>query len=285
MHKISSPLTASLLLIAMGLSQAVAETASVPVAPNPAPTATPGAVSIAPTPAPAEAASTAVAPVAAPVVSAAPAEGVGESAPRPFQWPVHGKEPCAHKHNEKPAEGEPPCPHHGPRPHPRGQGMGPGQGQMMGMGPGGGQGMGLPPRGMGPGGQGMGMPPQGMVPGQGRGFGPQGFARQGMIPPRLLALDLSDEQSEAIEKLLEEHAKARQAHMADVQASYAKLGELHAAEQRDLDAIGAAYEQMFKVRREGIMGMLRLHDAIDAVLTDEQRQRLGPMQRPRVMRR
>ncbi|QPP50736.1 Spy/CpxP family protein refolding chaperone [Halomonas sp. SS10-MC5] len=159
-----------------------------------------------------------------------------------------------------------------------GQGFGPG----MGMGPGmmGGQGFG-PGMGMGPGmmgGQGFG-PGMGMGPGMmgGQGFGPcQGAGPGGMWQ------FLEPDQREDMSALLERHRDAQTERMNQMmelrESAMAQMQET----RPDPDAIQELHSRMAQLQGEMMGDRVRLHNAMQDLLTDEQRQQLQqgmPMQR------
>jgi len=164
-----------------------------------------------------------------------------------------------------------------------GMGMGPGMmggGMGMGMGPGmmGGSGM----MGMGPGMMGMGPGMMGMGPGM-MGMGP-GMMGGGMMGLHgLNMLDLGDEQRGKINAI---HDKLRKQHwevMGKMMDEHNALRDLYDAETLDGKKIGAAYDRIFKLKRQMIDTGIKAHNDAVAVLTKEQREQLKQLRRGRGM--
>jgi len=164
---------------------------------------------------------------------------------------------------------------------PGGQGMGPGYGWGQGMGPGYGQGPGMG-RGMGPGyGQGQGMGPgygpgQGMGPGygQGRGMGPGMMMGPGMGLGPIWALNLTDEQRQSIDTIMQEQQQTHMQLMSRMMEEGNKLQQLYSQPQWDARAIGEVYDRIFETQRNGIVSMIEARNQIREQLTEEQRQQL-----------
>lgn len=147
-----------------------------------------------------------------------------------------------------------------------GRGYGPGMmydddGAGWGYGPGWGHGM------MG----GWGMP--GMM-GMGPGMmgGGMGSGMMGLGP--VWALELTDSQRSAIDKIMAEHHKQQWAAMSALFAAQGQLRELQLAEQWDEKAITRAYDDIFKQQRAMIEAAVRTRNRVHEQLTAEQRQQL-----------
>ncbi|HEY0720310.1 MAG TPA: Spy/CpxP family protein refolding chaperone [Gammaproteobacteria bacterium] len=133
-------------------------------------------------------------------------------------------------------------------------GMGPGM--MGGYGPGYGHGMMW--------GDGYGRGPWG---GRGYGHGP------GMMEP-WWALDLTDQQRTAIDKIMEERYKSHWPLMTKMFEAQRKLDELYNAEKWDSKAIDKAYDELFKVQRQVVEEHVRIHNSVMEQLTPQQREQL-----------
>ena len=125
--------------------------------------------------------------------------------------------------------------------------------------------------GMGPGMMGGAMPGHGWGMGRSRGMmGPYGSGMPGMgfgmAPP-----DLTAEQAQKIDQLQQE-ARARDRSLAQqLWAAHDALNRLHMNEKRDWDAIRAASQKLFDLRRQQLDIVIDLQQKIDGVLTESQR--------------
>lgn len=146
---------------------------------------------------------------------------------------------------------------------------GPGYGWGM-MGGGYGPGPGMMGGGYGPGYH------RGMMWGDGYGRGPwggRGGYGPGMMEP-WWALDLTDKQRAAIDKIMEERYKNHWPLMNRMFEAQRKLDELYNADKWDSKAIDKAYDELFKVQREVAEEHVRIHNNIMEQLTPEQREQL-----------
>lgn len=153
-----------------------------------------------------------------------------------------------------------------------GPGYGPGYGRGRGM-------MGGWNGGYGPGmmGRWSGEYGPGMMNGWGGGWGGGYGMGPGMMRGRGLAaigLDLSAEQETRIEKIHAEVADARWSLAGKVFAAVGELHELLAGEAPDRAAVQAAYKKLSDLRLQQIEATLDTRAKVDAVLTQEQRERL-----------
>jgi len=140
-------------------------------------------------------------------------------------------------------------------------GMGPGM--MGGYGPGYGSGYGHHGMMWGDG--------YGRGPWRGHGYGPGMMS--GMMEP-WWALDLTDKQRAAIDKLMEDRYKSHWPQMTRMFEAQRKLDQLYNAEKWDSKAIDKAYDDLFKVQREVTEEHVRIHNSIMEQLTPEQREQL-----------
>jgi Spy/CpxP family protein refolding chaperone len=133
------------------------------------------------------------------------------------------------------------------------------------------------------GGYGMGMGP-GMMGGSGMmgmGAGMMGGGMMGLHG--LNMLDLGDEQRGKINAI---HDKLRKQHwevMGKMMDEHNALRDLYDAETLDGKKIGAAYDRIFKLKRQMIDTGIKAHNDAVAVLTKEQREQLKQLRRGRGM--
>lgn len=146
--------------------------------------------------------------------------------------------------------------------------------------------------GMGPGmmygGGGYGMGPGMMHGGGGYGMGPgmmHGWGGYGMGPGMMRGyaalgdLDLSDEQIAKINRIQDETRKTHWALMGTMMEQQSRLRDLSLARQPDNDAIGKAYKDLGDLQQKMIESGLDAQKRIDALLTDEQKEKLRTYQR------
>jgi len=112
----------------------------------------------------------------------------------------------------------------------------------------------------------------GMGPGMG-GMG-SGMSGMGMGLGPIWALDLSNKQRTAIMNLMQQQQKSNWQRMTEMMTDSAKLQKLYSTEKWDADAIGKVYGDLFKLRREGIVSMIKMRNQIIDQLTDAQRKEL-----------
>ncbi len=147
-----------------------------------------------------------------------------------------------------------------------GYGMGPG---MMGGGYGGGNGYGTGMMsGYGPG--------YGMGPGQlGGGYGPDYGMGTGMMGGYGAGsgLDLTTEQRSKITRIQNDVRRKHWELMGKMQDEQAQMNELYYSENRDDAALSASYRKMSDLRHQMFDLSLSARKQIDAVLTQEQRQK------------
>jgi Spy/CpxP family protein refolding chaperone len=145
-----------------------------------------------------------------------------------------------------------------------GYGMGPG---MMGGGYGGGNGYG-PGSGYGPGaGMGPGQPGGGYGPDYGMGSGMMGGYGTGS------GLDLTTEQRSKIASIQNDVRRKHWELMGKMQDEQAQMNEQYYSEKRDDAALSASYRKMSDLRHQMFDLSLSAQKQIDAVLTQEQRQK------------
>ncbi len=159
-----------------------------------------------------------------------------------------------------------------------GSGMGGGQG-MMGSGQSGegmkGHGQGMMGQGHGMMGQGHGMMGGHGMPGQGHGM-----MGQGMMDPYVSGvLGLSADQREQLEEIQRENAAEHWQMMQEMQQHRHNMMEAYGQDTPDPDEVGDAFSRMMETRRGMIEQRVRMQNRMREVLTDEQRERLGEMQR------
>jgi len=146
-------------------------------------------------------------------------------------------------------------------------GGGYGPGTMMG----GGYGMGP---GMMGGGYGMGMGP-GMMMGGGMGMGPgmmMGGSMMGMHG--LYMLDLTDDQRSKVNAIQDKLRKQHWEIMGRMMDEHNALRDLYDADTLDAKKIGAAYDRVFKLKRQMIDAGIKARNDVYALLTKEQREQL-----------
>jgi len=105
-----------------------------------------------------------------------------------------------------------------------------------------------------------------------------------MESPRLhmvMALNLSDEQRAAINKLGDELRHKNWEREGAIQDEAARLRDLYEADKRDPTAIGAEYKKIFDLKREMIEAMVDTQNRIEALLTPDQLRQLKDMRRMR----
>lgn len=110
----------------------------------------------------------------------------------------------------------------------------------------------------------------GMGPGMMGGYG----MGSGMMEP-WWALDLNDKQRAAIDDLMAAQHKAHWPLMSRMFEAQGKLDELYRAEKWDSDAIGKAYDGLYKVQREMVEAHVRTRNRIMEQLTPEQKEQLN----------
>jgi Spy/CpxP family protein refolding chaperone len=145
-----------------------------------------------------------------------------------------------------------------------------GAGPMGGYGPG-------PMGGYGPGTMGGYGP--GMMGGHGPmggGYGPGVLADDGMPGP-LGMLDLNAQQRKAIADLMGRQRSEQFERTARMRELEGKLRRLYAEPSWDADAIGNTYDQLFDLKRERIVSMVRGHNQVHGLLTEGQRRQLAAM--------
>jgi Spy/CpxP family protein refolding chaperone len=170
-----------------------------------------------------------------------------------------------------------------------GPGYGMGPGMMGGYGPGYGMGPGMmggygPGYGMGPGmmwgyGGYGGMGP-GMMRGYGRGYGGYGPGWMmggcaGYGGYGWAGLNLTDQQREKIAKIEQDTAQKQWELMSKMHEQGYKMRELYASGQPDDAALKQAFDTMSALRKQMFENGLEARKQIDAVLTKEQREKLG----------
>jgi len=128
---------------------------------------------------------------------------------------------------------------------------------------------------MGGSGQGMGMMGGGMGMGPGMMMG-RGMGGMGMMMGMhgLNMLDLTDDQRKKINSIQDKLRKQHWEVMGKMMDEHSVLRDLYDAETLDAKKIGAAYDRVFKLKRQMIDAAINAHNDINAVLTKEQRQQL-----------
>jgi Spy/CpxP family protein refolding chaperone len=117
----------------------------------------------------------------------------------------------------------------------------------------------------------------GYGPGMMGGYGPgmmEGHGAGMMGMGAYFALDLSEQQRVKIAQIREEARKKNWDAMGKVIEATAKLRDLYAAQTHDPAAIGMQTLKIAELRRPIIESMVETRDRIDALLTQEQRDRL-----------
>jgi Spy/CpxP family protein refolding chaperone len=85
---------------------------------------------------------------------------------------------------------------------------------------------------------------------------------------------LSEEQAGEMRRLSEELRKEHWDLMGRMMDKRAELQELYAEDRPDPEAVGEAYEEMAKLRREMIEGRIELQNRMFDLLSEEQRERM-----------
>ena len=139
-----------------------------------------------------------------------------------------------------------------------------------------GYGYGIGPGMMGGGYGGWGMGP-GMMGGYGMGSGMMGgYGGPGMRGGHGWSkwLDLTDAQRSKVNKIQDEARKARWALMGTMMDEQARLRDLYLAPKQDEAAIKATYQALGKLHEQMFDISARAQERMDAVLTQEQREKL-----------
>ena len=154
-----------------------------------------------------------------------------------------------------------------------GGGYGPGYGMMGGYG-----GYGMGPGmmwGGGYGGYGPGMMGgYGMGPGMMGGYGGYGMGPGMMGYGPLGILDLSAEQRDKINKIIDAEQKQQWGIMGKMMEEQNKLRDLYSVEEPDPEKVGAAYGQIAKLRQQMLERHIQASNQVQQVLTKEQREQL-----------
>lgn len=92
-------------------------------------------------------------------------------------------------------------------------------------------------------------------------------------------LDLTDEQSDKIDKIEDGLRRKNWDLMGKSMDEAAKLRDLYSAPKRDPKAIGAVYGSLFNLKRQMIENTIEARNSMEVELTDKQREELRQMRR------